>query len=67
MTAKKAPARYCESRGLKAKFKNTHAQYGAFAFQSQISDLRVTHLVVRFGLAPSMAAIFASLAWREAR
>ena len=66
MKAKNSPTT-CDSRALKAYSKTLHAQSSAFAFQSQISDLRVTHFVVRFGLAPSMAAIVAQHAFNDLR
>jgi DNA topoisomerase VI subunit B len=46
---KKAPARYCEGRGLKAEFKNTPALYSASAFQPQILEFQTEHLARRFG------------------
>jgi hypothetical protein len=47
--AKKAPARYCEGRGLKAEFKNTPALYSATASQSQqaLDLFQAAHLARR--------------------
>jgi hypothetical protein len=67
VTAKKAPARYCESRGLKADVKNTQALNSATASQSQILEIQTAHLARRFGLAPHLAATVASLAWEARR
>ena len=63
MTAKKAPARLCEGRGLKAKSKNMHALNSAFAFELQTLDFQVAHLARRFGLSRALAGIVASLVW----
>jgi hypothetical protein len=68
MTAKKNPARYCESPGLKAESKNTHALYSAPAFESQslTEALRLSRLA-RAGLSLAHASILAPLAFGEAR
>jgi hypothetical protein len=56
---KKAPARYCESRELKAKFKNTQALNSAIASQSQTLEFQTAHLARRFGISPELAATLA--------
>ena len=67
MTAKKAPARCCEGRGLKVEIKNTPALNSAPAFQAQTLDFQAGHLARRFGLPASIAATVASLAWTARR
>jgi hypothetical protein len=66
MTAKKTPAR-CESRGLKAESKNTRALYTANAFENATHEFQTSRIVRRFGLAPSLAAILAELAFSNGR
>jgi hypothetical protein len=65
--AKKAPARCCEGRELKAESKNTHALNSASAFQSQTLEFQAAHLARRFGLSETAARIVAQHAFSNGR
>jgi hypothetical protein len=67
VAAKKAPARYCEGRGLKAEFKKLPALNSATACQSQTLEFQATHLSRRFGLTATAARIVAQHAFSNGR
>jgi hypothetical protein len=64
---KKGPAVCDQHRTLKAEIKTTTAHSSANAFQSQILNFQTSHIARRFGLAPSLAAILAELAFSNGR
>jgi hypothetical protein len=57
----------CDDQAMKAEIKITAAHNSPNAFQSQILNFQTSHIARRFGLAPSLAAILAELAFSNGR
>ena len=66
MLAKNSPTA-CDSRALKAKFKNTQALNSAFAFQPQTLEFQTANLARRFGISPELAATLAQHVFSNGR